>query len=227
MDTLIVPFLEVKEDSANKGRIKGYGSTFGNVDLGKDICEKGCFSRSLKEHSANGTLPSLYYMHDRREPVGDWLSVGEDSKGLVVEGQLWLDDDIEAARKSYKMLKGTGPKGLSIGYVTRQSSYDEKTGVRTLKDVDLLEISIVGYGMNPKAKVTSVKSLFTDGALPTIREMEAHLRDVGFSNSQAKALLADGYKALRRDDALPENAEAEIQAILRLTRTLRGEEPCA
>jgi hypothetical protein len=46
MHNLVLPFsLELKADPSDDevGSFVGYGSTFGNVDLGKDICAKGCF----------------------------------------------------------------------------------------------------------------------------------------------------------------------------------------
>ena len=222
--SLIVRLTEFKLDASTPGRFKGYGSTFGNVDLGKDICAKGCFTRTLKEHVGNGTMPAMYWMHDRREPVGDWIDMTEDAKGLKVEGQLW--DDVENGRKALRMLKGTGPKGLSIGYQTQRASYDDKKGTRTLEDVDLPEVSIVGYGMNPKALVTSIKSLCVDGQMPTIRDLEDFLRDAGMSHTQAKALLADGYKALKRDASEPDEQAASRETLQELARIFKSGQSC-
>lgn len=224
MNTLTTPFLEVKFDASTPGRFKGYGSTFGNVDLGKDRCIKGCFERSLGEHAKAGTLPSMCWMHDRSEPVGDWIDVAEDSKGLRMEGQLWTgDNETEASRKSGNMLRGTGPKGLSMGYVTKKYAFDQKTGVRDLQDVDLMEVSIVGYGMNPKALVHSIKSQLADGLVPTIRDVEEILRDAGFSAAQAKALLSQGWKGVERDADTHQTAGQEIKELMRLRAILRGE----
>jgi HK97 family phage prohead protease len=225
MRSLLAPFLEVKLDAGQPGRFRGYGSTFGNVDLGKDRCAKGCFARSLGEHAKAGTLPAMYWMHDRSEPVGDWVDMGEDNKGLYTEGQLWTgDNETECSRKSGNLLRGTGPKGMSIGYATRKYSFDQKLGIRTLEDVDLFEVSIVGYGMNPKALVTHIKSLVEDGEIPTIRDIEEALRDAGLSATQAKAILSSGYKALVRDAEIPTAAD-EIKVLLRMRAALRGEEP--
>jgi HK97 family phage prohead protease len=227
MRTLLAPFLEFKLDAGVTGRFRGYGSTFGNVDKGNDICVKGCFTRSLTEHKAENSLPSMYWMHDPAEPIGDWIDMTEDSKGLVVEGQLWVGDrSTECSKKALNLLQGTGKKGLSIGYKTKTSALDKKSGARLLQDVDLRELSVVGWGMNPSATVTSIKSLFAGGVVPTVRELEEYLRDAGLSATQAKAFLSDGYKGLARD-AETQNTEAEdIKELRRLRAILRGEEPC-
>ena len=223
MRTLLVPFsLKAAAKDAAPGAFQGYGSIFGNVDLGKDVCEAGCFGRSLAEHKSRGTLPAMYWMHDRSEPCGDWLSMTEDDKGLAVDGLLWTGDKaIEASRKAYNLLRGTSPKGLSIGYMARKWRYDNKTGVRTLEDVDLLEVSVVGYGMNPEALVTHVKSIIQDGNIPAVRDLEDLLRDAGLSATQAKALLAHGYRALR--DAEGDAKAADLDALRSLRAALRGD----
>jgi HK97 family phage prohead protease len=219
MNTLIAPLIELKFDAGAPGRFKGYGSTFGNVDLGKDVCVKGCFKRALAEHVKGGSLPAMYWQHDRKEPIGDWLDVKEDDHGLQVEGQLWHGDDAtECSKKAYNMLKGTGPKGMSIGYVTKVSQFDQKTGVRQLQDVDLPEVSIVGYGMNPKARVMAIKSM------PSELELEQMLQDAGFSPEHAKALLAEGYKGLNRKVTVEPTMEQDIRQLLRLRAMLRGED---
>lgn len=224
MRDILAPFMEVKFDAGKPGRFKGYGSTFGNVDLGKDRCAKGCFGRSLGEHAKAGTKPAMYWMHDRSEPVGDWLDMGEDAKGLPCEGQLWTgDQETETSRKARNFLMGTAPKGLSIGYGTKKYSFDQKTGVRTLEDVDLYEVSIVGYGMNPKAVVTHIKSLCEDGLIPSVRDLEQLLRDAGLSANQAKALLSHGYGSIVRDAEVP-TAEEDMRNLLRLRSLLRGDD---
>ena len=41
---------ELKLDDAEpKGLIRGFASTFGNIDLGADVVDKGAFKKTLKE----------------------------------------------------------------------------------------------------------------------------------------------------------------------------------
>lgn len=205
-------FTEVKIDKA-AGTFQGYGSTFGNIDLGNDRVNKGAFIDTLAVFKSRGQLPAMFNMHDWNQQVGDWLKMEEDSKGLFVAGALWVKGNklgatpIEAAEQVRNGLIGTGPKGLSIGYRAREWKYsvetegDEQREVRDLIRVDLQEVSTVPFGMNELATVTAAKSLSFVGESPTEkRAVERILRDAGFSNRDAKAFISGGWASLTRDE---------------------------
>ena len=210
-EVLRVPFLEFKADDSVKGRFSGYGSTFGNVDLGNDVCEKGCFKKSLDSLLSAGSTPGLFWQHNPNEPIGEWTGVSEDAKGLKVEGQLWVGDGIPKAEQAYKMLKSTGPKGLSIGFNTVQATSGAKN-VRKIIEANLKEISIVTFPMNTKAGITSVKNV--DGSVISKRELEDILRDAGMSAREAKSLIAGGYDALIDDPSRDAKAVEELKAAI-------------
>jgi HK97 family phage prohead protease len=148
--------IEVKEDEgvgAAKGAFVGLASVYGNVDLGGDIVLAGAFTKTIR---ANKGRVSVLWQHDSYTPVG--LGVVEDTdKGLVIRGQIKLDDDIPESKKAYACLHHGLVKGLSIGYRTVEADYDRATGIRSIKELDLLEVSLVTIPMNPKARIQSVK----------------------------------------------------------------------
>lgn len=201
------PLVEVKADgdaNSEEGVFSGYGSTFGNLDLGGDIIRAGAFEKSLNEWGMKGEMPFLLAFHDMSRPIGDWLEMREDEKGLFVRGRLWVNGDrrIEDAVMAYNMLRGTGQKTLSIGYRVNDYEMQESVNgsIRVIKEIDLVEVSVVPIPMNPQAKITAVKSLTDDeGQLLSKREVEKALRDAGLSSRQAKAFIASGYDALERD----------------------------
>jgi hypothetical protein len=85
---------------------------------------------------------------------------------------------------------------LSIGYYVRESSYDEKTGIRTLTRLDLLEVSLVTFPANDAARVDAVKMKLAHGGVPTLSEFETFLREAGFSKSKAAVIANRGLKHL-------------------------------
>jgi HK97 family phage prohead protease len=178
--------LEVK--SLNDREFEGYGSIFKNVDLGGDVVLPGAFRRSLKEHKESKQLPAMFWMHDPSRVPGKWLEMHEDKKGLVVRGVL---ADTDLGNEIHTLLKMDAVRGLSIGYVTRDQDYDND-GHRLIKEADLWEVSVVSLPMNPLAQVAHVKSRLSAAGeyVPTIREFERRLRDVGCSQKVAKIICS-------------------------------------
>lgn len=217
METKVVPFIEVKA-LETKGEFVGYGSTFGNVDHGGDMVVEGAFKRSLKQHVAEGTMPAMLFNHDMSEPIGHWTDIAEDSKGLRLKGQLWVGQGISKAEQAYQMLSHAGMKGLSIGYATKSSEPDAKARCRKLTDLDIFEISPVAMPMNPRALISTIKSLKSIDGIGTIRDFEKLLRDVGLTQSEAKAFCAEGYKGLNRRDDGPDLEEIAQALRANITR---------
>lgn len=195
--------LEIKTDGAQKGWFQGYGSHFNNVDKGNDVVDSKAFDRTCVEHKRAGTMPHMLWQHKADQPIGDWLDMTPDSKGLKMTGQLWVGKGIGVAEQAYSLLQSKGRKGLSIGFITKDSKRDVKTNVRTLLDLDLDETSIVTRPMNESAKVITVKTISGKDSITT-REAEEILRDAGLSQTEAKAFIASfckGIEAQRDADA--------------------------
>lgn len=191
------------------GTFSGYGSVFGNVDGGMDIVQKGAFAASLKDIIKSGDpLPALW-QHNSCEPVGGFDVLEEDDHGLKVSGFL-LKDEVVRAAEAYALMKRRVVKGLSIGYRVLKDSWNEKTNVRTLIELELVEISIVTFPMNEEAQIDAVKSKLLAGDKPTIREFEELLREKGFSRSDAEHIAVHGFKNWqgRESEANVFNSEA-------------------
>ncbi|MZH02695.1 MAG: hypothetical protein F3745_04650, partial [Nitrospinae bacterium] len=85
----------------------------------------------------------------------------EDERGLFVQGV--LDLNISLARERHSLMKMAqkigGKTGLSIGFKTIKEEPDRKSpDIRRLKEIQLIEYSVVTFPMNPQAGVVSVKS---------------------------------------------------------------------
>jgi HK97 family phage prohead protease len=206
-------------DAGARGEFMGYGSIFGNTDLGGDIVERGAFAATLAKRDASDV--AMLWGHDVRQvPIGKWLDMREDDRGLQVRGQLTLD--IPQARNVHAALKDGTVKGLSIGYRIPPGGAEMDRGgkVRRIKSVDLFEVSVVTFPMNQRAQVARVKSAAAL-SVDEIKELEDLLRDAGASGSERKRAVSVFKQWLQRDVGEPDSAPrdeavaAEIAALLR------------
>ncbi len=206
------------EDVSGDGSFSGYASLFGAVDLGRDVIEPGAFAASLKRRGASDVR--MLYQHDPDQPIGRWLSIREDARGLHVEGKLSLG--VARAREVHELMKSGALDGLSIGFQTLRARNEAKAGIRRILSADLWEISVVTFPMQPGARVTAVKAAGAPAPAPTRRELERRLtRDAGLSRRQARGLIARGYGALSdRQDAAPEDLKRLERQLRTLTAVL-------
>lgn len=132
-----------------EGIFSGYASVYDVVDHQNDKVQRGAFQKSLERQAS----PKMLWQHDPAQPIGKWDKVQEDSRGLYVEGRLFLS--IQKAQEAYTLLKENVLEGLSIGYNVLQASRHK--GHRLLEEVRLFEISLVTFPANPGARVLMVK----------------------------------------------------------------------
>lgn len=179
---------------ANDGKtgiVEGYASVFGGKpDSHGDVIAPGAFRKSLTAQKSAGRLPVMLWSHDMSRPIGRWVEVIEDSKGLLVRGQLNLDT--AAGRDAFAHVKAGDVDGFSIGY--RVPAGGRKAlgkGVWSLSEIDLVEISIVAVPASSVARVETVKSAAQRG------EIERLLHEAGgLSRKQAARFTAAGWKAI-------------------------------
>lgn len=174
-----IALIEHKADADGSGRFSGYGAAY-NIDLVGDKILPGAFAQTIKDKK--GKVPILAN-HDMTQWIGQSISLAEDGKGLLVEGQLFLKTT--AGKEAYGLLQDTKDldvrMGLSIGFTTKDWDWDGET--RLLKAINLWELSFTAFPANPKAHVDGVKAL-------TLRDTEKYLRDVEhFSKTDAKRII--------------------------------------
>ena len=204
------------DDEEEKGVFSGYGSIFGNKDLGNDVMVQGAFAKSIASKGAKGV--KLLYQHDAKEPIGVFDEIIEDRKGLRVKGRLAMGT--QKGREVYELMKMGAIDGLSIGYRVspKGADYDERGKKRMLKEVDLMEISAVTFPMNTRARVQAVK-----GEQRTVREWEETMRDAcGLSRSESKVAANAVFKALDQREVGDEQKEV-IDSMAKLTKILKGD----
>lgn len=219
-ETKALPVTFNAKSVRNDGSFEGYASTFNNVDNGYDVVMPGAFTKSLHERPASRV--KMLWQHDVTQPIGVWSHVAEDSKGLFVKGRVLRE--VQKGAEAYALMKEGVIDSMSIGYRTEESDYT-KDGVRQLKQLGLMEVSLVTFPMNEQATVTTVKDF-------NPREIEKALRDAGFAGREAVKAVAIFKERLRdaganveigpRDEDAATNQAALAAALRKLESTLRA-----
>jgi hypothetical protein len=134
-------------------RFAGYAAVFDRVDRGGDVVRRGAFGRVAR------AVPLLW--EHKGQAIGRCELIGEDARGLRVIGRV---TDARAAA----LLRERAVTGLSFGYRVHAA---RGAGPRELTGLELVEISLVSFPMQPLARVHAVEGRSRVG--PTKGETEA------------------------------------------------------
>lgn len=129
-------------------RFAGYAALFDRVDRGGDVVRRGAFARAV---AAGAERVPLLWQHEPGRPIGRIERIAEDARGLRVIGR--LAERSAAGREAAALLKEGAVGGLSFGYKVR----GKRDGAhRELTDLDLVEVSLVTFPMQPAARVHAI-----------------------------------------------------------------------
>ncbi len=132
-------------------RFAGYAAVFDRADSSGDIVRKGAFARAI---AAGPKAVPLLWQHDATKPIGVIESLSEDNLGLRVIGR--LSDGMPSAQEAETLLQDQSVDGLSFGYRVRASIAGLN---RQLTDLDLVEVSLVTFPMQPLARIHAVETI--------------------------------------------------------------------
>ena len=220
--------LEIKAEAGQPVVLSGYASTFGGEpDSYNDVIAPNAYAETIMHWQRSSTPLPMLFNHNPDVPIGVWPVLLEDTRGLVVQGELTPGSDwsknVEAG------LRHRSISGLSIGFRTLKAS-EGPSGTRILEQIQLHEISAVTFPANRNALVTGLKSA---NEINTIRDLESLLRDqLGWSRREAEAVTARVLKSLqppaREERATPAISERRDdgsegnRALAMALRELRG-----
>ena len=135
------------------GVFSGYASLFGKPDLARDVVERGAFARTLKRRRPESVR--MLFQHDPGQPIGRWLEIRENERGLLVRGR--LTPGVAKAQEVLQLIRAGALDGLSIGFRTVRARKDAASGLRRIVEADLWEISVVTFPMLPEARIDRIK----------------------------------------------------------------------
>ncbi len=198
--------VEVKFDGDKPGVFEGYASVFNGVDSYGDTILPGAYKSTLEKRER----PIQLRWNHWGPVIGKWLEIEEDEKGLRVKGELTPGHSV--AEDAYALLRHGAVTGMSIGYRVKDAS-ETADGKRELKEIELVEISIVESPADNSAHVSDVKSAITEAE--SLKQIEAILRDAGgFSRADAVALVSR-IKSLTHGEREAKYETSDILAALK------------
>ncbi|WP_053220925.1 HK97 family phage prohead protease [Methylobacterium indicum] len=231
---------EFKFADAAAGSFSGYAAVFGNVDSHGDVIVPGAFKESLAERKAQGRSVPLHLMHavlgGDGLPAGVLHKLEEDDRGLLVEGKISAPET-DHGRRVIGLMRDGAFGGMSIGFSLRRNgaTYGKAAGEpkRTLKSVNLVEVSLVTDPSNPLAVIQEMKSragikAAGDGFDPEVGSEYTPDLDDAIDCLTAAILLQDrmmqgyaGYGSVKEAALLMEHLRNTYQALTG-TRTPDG-----
>ena len=127
-------------------RFAGYAALFGVADGAGDTIVKGAFARDL---AASAQYP-LLWQHNAAQRIGTVEAIAEDERGLRLIARLDAADS-----RAADLLQRREVSGLSFGY--RARGFERVPDGRVLRDIELLEVSLVTHPLQPGARVHLVE----------------------------------------------------------------------
>ena len=189
---------------AEEGIFSGYGAIFGNIDSGGDIIEPGAFTNALAKGWERVKILALH--NDCWLPIGRPLELREDANGLFLSAKV---SDTSMGKDIKVLLKDGVLNELSIGYDPIVFDYDAD-GIRHLREVELWEVSLVTWAMNPEATVTGYKSM-----QETMSRATAMTDDVIRDLKEGRKISNARLKSLKDDSSSMKAAARTIDEVIK------------
>lgn len=192
---------EIKMQADGSLRFEGYASKFEGLDWYGDTIEAGTFTQTLKDREKPDARPIALRWNHWGPIIGKLVEIYEDDIGLRVIGELTpghsVAEDVAAS------LKHKAISGLSIGFYL--IDFEETNRGRIIKEVELIEISIVEDPADMGAQIESVKSALTE--CKSLKDIETILRrEFGLSQQASTVIVSSVKNLVKHGDRAQEDA---------------------
>ena len=108
----------------------------------------------------NATVSQSRYQHDHGKPIGRVNNITVDKKGIFVEAS--VSDAAEKQHAIKTLIKDGVLKSFSVGFRIKDADYDKRSDTFVIKDLELLEISVVSVPANQNSLFSIRKSFESD-----------------------------------------------------------------
>lgn len=149
---------QVKGIDSKKGTIEGYLSAWDVVDSDGDMLMRGAFQKSIAERGPNSTgnrKIAFLRAHSIDKPVGKFLELEEDSIGLRYVAEM---SKSTLGRDTLTLIQEGILNEHSIGYRMMPDKEEQREEYNAVKEVMLMEGSVLVFGANSETPVVGMKS---------------------------------------------------------------------
>ena len=153
---LVGQFEKSSSDDSDVLKIKGYANTTSKDRVGDIIRESAWLKGGLDNYLKN---PIILAYHNHSKPIGTTVDYSVSSKGLEVVAEI-----SSAAGEVYNLIKDGVLKTFSVGFSIKDAEYDKEDEIFYIKDLELLEISVVSVPANQDSTFSIAKALGDDYA---------------------------------------------------------------
>lgn len=164
------------EDGSTSIFIEGHAST-NDVDRVGDVVPTAVWEKGIVNYLNN---PVILAFHHHSRPVGRMVDHSIDEKGLWIKARI-SDSDEEI----YKKVKDEVITGFSVSFRTIDAEYNSAADVFVIKELELIEISVVSVPMNKNTLFSLAKSFDTE------HEYNLFKQQFEVSKGKAKGLETD------------------------------------
>jgi HK97 family phage prohead protease len=162
----------VTEGEDGQKTFTGYAALFNTPSDGMQFTEiiaPGAFTRTLKRVADAKKIVSFLFGHDETRALATTasgrLTLSEDARGLKVEAKLDPADP-DAASVISKLTHEARSMGMSFGFSIPKNGDVWDETIRTLKEINLFEVSVLSAGQTPAYPatigLTAVRKLSAD-----------------------------------------------------------------
>lgn len=183
------------EEAIDSILIEGYANTV-DKDRAGDVVPAHVWELGIKNYLMN---PIILAHHNMSKPIGRMTDYSVDSKGLWIKARISA-----AAEDEFNLIRDGVLTAFSVSFIVKDADYDSMSDIFVVKELELLEISVVSIPMNQNSLFNLSKSF------ETVEEFEE------FKNSFNKRTDTSA-KGLENSEPLPNEEDMkpeEIQALL-------------
>ena len=196
MKQIILEYTQLTETDT-PGTVYATATTFGprtNENGTKLWYTKEAFTEFASTVSNDNEIPMYVEHNDSLLPIGKWTEVDITESSLRLKGNIFMET--QAGKDAYYVMKESNLlKSVSVStnieeaVMVDENGKPSKDGFIKPTKASLHEVSIVNKPANKAATINHLENMVGMKQI-NIRELEKNLRDVGLSQTEAKAAIA-------------------------------------